>query len=140
MSTTKQFERNPDDAMIFGVIAGLADYFNLNVTVLRLITIILFFAGFGAVIIAYIALAIFLPAKGRRFESVNKNIEILSDDMKHHKPAQKGVNVAAVILILFGTWLLLRELFPELFSIDWDIVWPAALIALGAAILIKSRK
>jgi phage shock protein C len=45
---------------IFGVCSGLADYFDIDETVMRLIFIVAFF-GFGTGLLVYIVLAIVMP-------------------------------------------------------------------------------
>ena len=56
----KKLYRKTTDRMLLGVCAGIADYFRIDVTVIRLAWIILCcFAGTG--ILAYILAAIIIP-------------------------------------------------------------------------------
>lgn len=55
MENTKQLVRNPHDTMVAGVASGLADYFNVDPTLVRLAFVLLTLAG-GPGIIAYIIL------------------------------------------------------------------------------------
>lgn len=57
----KKLFRNPQNAMLGGVCAGLAAYLNADVTVVRLLTVILFFLSASTVAIAYIILWIVVP-------------------------------------------------------------------------------
>ncbi|MCH5231206.1 MAG: PspC domain-containing protein [Muribaculaceae bacterium] len=59
--TRKRMFRDPQNAMLGGVCSGLAYYFNIDVTILRLITILLFFLSATIVAVAYIILWIVLP-------------------------------------------------------------------------------
>lgn len=52
-----------DNKMICGVCAGIAEYFNIDPTLVRLITVFLLFAGVGSGLIAYIVAAIIIPEK-----------------------------------------------------------------------------
>ena len=52
-----------DNKMICGVCAGIADYFNIDPTLVRLITVFLLFAGVGSGLIAYIVAAVIIPEK-----------------------------------------------------------------------------
>ncbi|MEZ4605942.1 MAG: PspC domain-containing protein [Deinococcales bacterium] len=62
MAQIKKFQRNTKDRMIGGVCAGIANYYNLDPTVIRIVWLILFLmAGIGA--LAYIILWIVMPAK-----------------------------------------------------------------------------
>lgn len=53
--------RDPQDSMLGGVCAGLAKYLGIDVTIVRLITILLFFLSASTVAIIYIILWIVVP-------------------------------------------------------------------------------
>ena len=52
-----------DNKMICGVCAGIAEYFGIDPTLVRLITVFLLFAGVGSGLIAYIVAAVIIPEK-----------------------------------------------------------------------------
>ena len=56
----KKFYRDPDDRVLGGVAAGLANYFKTDTIIFRIIFIVLFF-GFGTGLLAYIVLWIIAP-------------------------------------------------------------------------------
>jgi len=63
-SSKRQLYKNPDQAKICGVCAGLADYFDFEVWVVRIISIsLLILGGFWLVILAYIVLCFVLDPK-----------------------------------------------------------------------------
>lgn len=47
--------------MILGVCGGIADYFNMDASVVRLIAVGLIFLGVGSPILVYLVMAIVLP-------------------------------------------------------------------------------
>ena len=55
------FRRSSTDKKLFGVCGGLAKYFSIDATLLRLLYIILCFASFGAGIVLYITLVLLVP-------------------------------------------------------------------------------
>lgn len=59
-SETKRLYRSRDDRMIGGVCGGLADYLNVDPTLIRLLLVLLAFAG-GPGIVAYLILWIIVP-------------------------------------------------------------------------------
>ncbi len=61
MSDYKALTRSRSNRMIAGVCAGLADYLNVDPTVIRLLFVLGFFALHGGLIIAYIIMAIVTP-------------------------------------------------------------------------------
>jgi phage shock protein PspC (stress-responsive transcriptional regulator) len=46
---------------VAGVCAGVAQAYGLDVTLLRLLTVVLFFAGFGSIVLVYLAAWIVIP-------------------------------------------------------------------------------
>lgn len=57
----KKLFRDPQNAMIAGVCSGLAAYLNIDVTIIRILTVILIFLSASTVVIAYIILWIIVP-------------------------------------------------------------------------------
>lgn len=47
--------------MVAGVCSGIAEYFNIDPTLGRLITVVLGFAGFGTALLAYLVCAVVMP-------------------------------------------------------------------------------
>jgi len=58
---TKTFRRSSVDKKLFGVCGGLANYFSIDATLLRLLYIILCLASFGAGVVLYITLVLLVP-------------------------------------------------------------------------------
>jgi phage shock protein C len=58
----RKLQRNTQDKKIAGVCSGLAEYFDIDVTLVRVAFIVAFLAGFSGVL-AYIILWIIVPAK-----------------------------------------------------------------------------
>ncbi len=61
MNTNKTLTRSLSNRMFAGVCAGLADYMNMDPTVIRLIFVLLFFVTGPGVLLAYIIMAIIVP-------------------------------------------------------------------------------
>ena len=60
----KKFHRIESAKKIAGVCAGLADYFNIDVTLVRVLFIVLALAG-GAAVLAYLILWLVAPGEGQ---------------------------------------------------------------------------
>jgi phage shock protein PspC (stress-responsive transcriptional regulator) len=58
---TKELKRSTSNRMIAGVCAGLGDYLNIDPTIIRLLTLLAFFTGFGGIAIVYLIMAIVVP-------------------------------------------------------------------------------
>lgn len=59
MAATKRLMRSKDKK-IAGVCAGLGDYFDLDPTIVRILFVVIFFAG-GASLLAYLIMWIVMP-------------------------------------------------------------------------------
>jgi phage shock protein C len=62
-SLNQRLYRNPRNGRVFGVCAGVAEYFGFDVTVTRVLLVIGAFFSFSMLIIAYVILALLLPVK-----------------------------------------------------------------------------
>ena len=58
---TKKLVRSTRDSKICGVCGGIADYFNMDPTIIRLLMIILLVVSFGTGLIVYIVAAVIMP-------------------------------------------------------------------------------
>jgi phage shock protein C len=65
MNTTntapRRLTRSTDNAMLGGVCAGVAEYFGLDVTLVRLLTVVGVVLGFGSVAVAYVVAWLLMP-------------------------------------------------------------------------------
>jgi phage shock protein C len=142
-----QMYRQPKDAMLGGVCGGLARYFRVDATLVRILFLLFgVLTGFG--ILVYLALWIILPVPGAppatsRSEHVQDVAERLTDrattlGSEIQQVAQRPLVVpaVAVTLIAFGTILLLHNL-----GVRWmwwatpGTLWPALPILVGLAFL-----
>lgn len=60
-TTGKTLTRRRDDRMIAGVCSGVADYLDLDPTLVRLLTVVAAIFSVGAVAVAYVAAWILMP-------------------------------------------------------------------------------
>jgi phage shock protein PspC (stress-responsive transcriptional regulator) len=70
--TEKRFSRSSSDKMIFGVCGGLANYFKIDPTIVRMIFALLFLME-GVGLFAYIVLAIIMPEESSPAASTGSN-------------------------------------------------------------------
>ncbi len=60
----KKIKKSNHDRILFGVIGGIADYFKIDPTILRLAVIFILFFNFPAVVVTYILAALVIPKDG----------------------------------------------------------------------------
>ena len=61
MNEPKILTRSKSNRMVAGVCAGIAEYLNIDPTVVRLLFVLGFFAAHAGLVIAYIIMAIVTP-------------------------------------------------------------------------------
>lgn len=65
MDETRKLQRSTSNKMIAGVCAGIANYFNLDPTIIRILYLLMvFFAGFG--ILLYLILWLVIPSESQQ--------------------------------------------------------------------------
>ena len=65
MDETRKLQRSTSNKMIAGVCAGIASYFNLDPTIIRVLYVLMvFFAGFG--ILLYLILWLVIPSESQQ--------------------------------------------------------------------------
>lgn len=134
----KKLYKLPDQGQLTGVAAGLAEYCNLDPTVMRLIIVFLAFLTNGLAVLVYFLLAIVLPVKGDRGDAA-QSAEPQTVSVDSEQTISTTRNWFGGALIVIGGWYLINQLWPGLVSINWGLLWPIALIALGVFILIGRR-
>lgn len=64
MSAKKKLTRSLDGKMLGGVCAGLANYLDIDVTLVRLIFVIILVLGVGSPVLLYFLLWVIMPVEG----------------------------------------------------------------------------
>jgi phage shock protein PspC (stress-responsive transcriptional regulator) len=129
MKIEKKLYRSTDDYMIAGVCGGIAEYFEIDSVLIRIIFIVLSLAG-GSGLIIYILMLLLLPAKG-------ETIKIKSNEIKKEIKMKRdgGKSFLGIIFLVVGSILLWNQFFP--YTIRFEIFWPATMIILGLWMLLK---
>ena len=91
----KRFYRDADDKMLGGICSGIANYFNIDPVILRIILVVLFFVSAGTVLIAYFILWFILPeakttAQKLEMKGVKVNIENIEKTIKNEFESVKS--------------------------------------------------
>lgn len=154
----KKLYRDERRKVIAGVCAGLADYFNVDVSIVRLIFVLtLILKGSGTLI--YIILWIVLPKRDysfmppadyavpptQPFGSPAPGYQQTTYQAPYQSviPPRKGPSTAGIIggivLILLGAGFLIDELdlIPD---IDFEQWWPVILVAVGLVLIFSGNR
>lgn len=149
--------RSVRDKMIGGVCGGLADYFRVDVTLVRLIALIALFAvgvGFPAYLVAWLIIPVNPEEQSRYADSYKPEtggISLSKDEVPDVEEDVKGMNsyenheirenrskVAGFILVALGVVFLLERFFPRWF--DLSKMWPLILIGIGLTIILRGGR
>jgi len=147
----KKLNRSVKDKVISGVAGGLAEYFEIDPVIVRVLFVIsLFFHGAG--FIAYIVLWIAVPEAPYVFETASNvgtsGTTNSETDIKANNPAaayfksldekklKRNRNIG-IVLIVLGFIFLADNFIPRIHFGDF---WPIVLVALGVSLLLNSKK
>ena len=147
----KKLNRSVKDKVISGVAGGLAEYFEIDPVIVRVLFVIsLFFHGAG--FIAYIVLWIAVPEAPYVFETAsnvgtsgttNSETDIKADNPAaayfkslDEKKVKRNRNIG-IVLIVLGCIFLADNFIPRIHFGDF---WPIVLVALGVSLLLNSKK
>jgi len=141
---SKKLTRSLNDKMVAGVAAGLANYFQLEVTWVRIAFVLATFFGGGGLWI-YIILWIAVP-ENHYFSEINNQKQTFDDSVfnikKQNRQKEKinGSLIGGLIMIALGSYFLLDEfeIIPNWFNIGK--LWPLIFVFIGLSILFKGVK
>ncbi len=138
-TSPKRLYRSRHDKMLAGVCGGLADYFGMSSTLIRILFVL--FTLFGcAGLIAYITAMILVPVNPEH-EKTEWSAEV-DQELRNRRHINYSL-FWGIVLIVFGIVLFLNEMYGWHFRhfwryFDWDFAIPVGLILIGL-FLIMSR-
>ncbi len=132
-----------ENRRIAGVAGGVAEFFGLDPTLVRVLWFLsIFFGGFG--IVAYAVLAIALPLEPVSAEAVAAAETMpLATGHRHAYGSAAGVSGGRLMTIFGATLIVLGglALAGTVLPIGaWRFVWPALFIGLGALLLVGALR
>jgi len=147
----KKLYRDDLHKNIGGVCAGLAEYFGIDVSLVRLAFLLTLILKGGGLLI-YIILWIVLPKKPYAIPNFNQNINVdytvppmadpnqpippvFTERVKKHSTASV---IGGAILIIIGGCFLLDE-FDIIPDVDFEHFWPLILIGIGLVVLFTGK-
>ncbi len=141
MSSQQKLYRLPKEGIIAGVASGFAQYFSLDVTIMRLIFIGALLLTNGVAVVIYLVLAVIMPTpdKSTNKDNLGEKIESLAEEVKTSGRAQSLGSYVGIGLIVLGAWLLAGQFIPELARIQWSLLWPTLVIIVGLLIIVRGK-
>ncbi|MBU5670177.1 PspC domain-containing protein [Peptoniphilus sp. MSJ-1] len=88
----KKLYRSREDKMLAGVCGGIAEYFNIDSTIVRILFVLISIGG-GFGILAYVALAIIMPERPYgRIDEPRKNADDFEREYREYTETRKDKN------------------------------------------------
>jgi phage shock protein PspC (stress-responsive transcriptional regulator) len=154
----KRLYRSRSERMIWGVCGGLAEYFNIDPVIVRIIFVLLLIPGaFG--LWAYIILTIVVPLESSKStttaEAVRENVEEIKETAVNlgnelrttfdkEQRQKEGIRMRygrgawfGIILLIVGLLWLMNNIFAWF---SWHYIWPVILIVIGLLIVFFRRR
>ncbi|MFC1962162.1 PspC domain-containing protein [Chloroflexota bacterium] len=126
----KRLYRSRSDRMLWGVCGGLAQYFDLDPIIVRLIFVLLLFAN-GIGILIYIIMTIVVPREGPSVEETT--------NVKGSIRTRRIRTLVGIAFVTFGILFLVGSL-NLLKYLAWVYTGPLLIIIVGLIIIFSSKK
>lgn len=148
--SSPKLHRSETDRVIAGVCGGLAEYFNIDSTIIRLIFVLITIFG-GSGILIYLVLWLVIPREGSSKnipeEHIKENAaemkfkaEKFADDIKGQMKNRREDSKQwwGIIIIVLGIIFLLNN-FGLYTYLEISRLWPLLLVAIGLSIFLKKK-
>ncbi len=148
----KQIYKSKENRVIAGVAGGIAEYFDIDPVIVRLIFVLFTVFPPYAGLILYIIAAIIMPDRknaNHKQAKIEDKIKSVADDFKESAQnvaekvrenvkdeRQKNQALLGLVLIVLGLLFLLNQFNPW---ISLSRVWPLLLVVLGIVIITPRR-
>ena len=132
-----QLFRSRKNRIIAGVCGGIAEYFSVDPTLVRLIWVIMVLT-FGAGILAYIIAAVIMPERAEDISGHDcPDISQRGEGRTYSINPERNRAVVGIGLVLIGILFLAKQFFHW---IDIRFFWPIVFIAVGFLIILRGRR
>ncbi len=130
----KKLYKLKDQKMIAGVCGGIAEYFAVDPTIVRLLFVLLLLAAKVGAVIAYIVIALILPEKPA---DTTSGENATAEGTPAKKAEHNSKTILGLALVALGGFMLFERYFHW---IDLSVLAAIGVIALGAYIVLKGEK
>lgn len=139
--------RSETNKMLGGVSGGLADYFNLDVTLIRLIFVLLVIFG-GSGVLVYLVLWLVIPSEKMisqttdatlkaNTDEIRERAQHFADDLRENSNRQSSRHIFGAVILVLGIIIFLSN-FGWFNFFKLERFWPVILIIIGFAILTRN--
>jgi phage shock protein C len=155
----RRLYRSRRDSVLGGVAGGVADYLDVDPSIVRVIWAILAVVTGGLFLLIYIVMWIVVPegppggfvpppAPGAPADAATPGSAPAADPAagapaygwqppRHRAGSSNGALIFGLILIGLGVWFLIDDYLPEM---DKRFIWPVALVVIGLIVLVFAMR
>ncbi len=159
----RRLYRSRHDRMVSGVCGGIADHYEIDPTLVRLLAVVLTLVSFGTAVVVYVVMAIVVPEEPVADSEGSGPVMASAPPapsptpsgaipppgvppappppaggpgpLPEHRPGRGGVTFG-VVLVVLGLALLLSQFVPGL---DLWRLWPLIIVAIGIRVMLRRR-
>jgi phage shock protein PspC (stress-responsive transcriptional regulator) len=132
MQVNRRLYRCRENRVLAGVASGVAEFFGLDPTLVRVLWFLSIFAG-GVSLLLYIGLAIIVPLEPLPEGSVVAHTEPVESHRHGRGGGGQWVTFFGIALVLLGSLALIGTLLPNVAS--WRYLGPLFIIGMGAVLV-----
>ena len=137
----RRLYRCRQNRVLAGVASGVAEFFNLDPTLVRVVWFLSIFFG-GFTLLVYVGLAIIIPlepASGPDAHAADNQAVVEPEGHRHSSHGSGRLTMyAGFVLILLGTLALIDIVMPDWFS--WRQIWPVFFIGMGGLLIVGAMR
>lgn len=129
----KELYRSANNKVIAGVCGGVAEYFEIDPTIVRIVWLLLAFPG-GVGFLAYLVCWLVMPERNTFASGTNENY---ASGHRSGEESEKNKRIIGLALIIIGSVFLFDRFFGWF---DMAIIVPLVIIAIGIFVLFNVRR
>jgi phage shock protein C len=137
MQVNRRLYRCRENRVLAGVAAGVAEFFGLDPTLVRVLWFLSIFAG-GVSLLVYIGLAIIVPLEPLADGAVAAHTEPIESHRHGRGSGAQWVTFFGIALVLLGSLALIGSLLPNVAS--WRYLGPLFIIGIGAVLVFGAMR
>jgi len=131
----RRFLRSRTNRVLAGVCGGIAEYYGSDVTAVRILTVVIgVFTGILPLLFVYLIAAVLVP------ERLDGTAPMAGSSAGSTAGVAAPTRGAGVVIGLFLVAIGLLALANEVLLVEWDFLWPFALVALGSGLIVAAYR
>ena len=127
----RRFLRSRTNRVLAGVCGGIAEYYGSDVTAVRVLTVVIaVFTGILPLLFVYLIAAVLVQ------DHLDGTAPTADSTAGVGAPTRGAGLVIGLVLVAVGVLALANEVL----LVDWDVLWPFALVALGGGLIVAAYR